>query len=92
MTRTARAPLTSSLVVLLALCATAFAAVPDGPPPDVVKPSERPRLAGPDGNAAMWALAEMLQPVILAALCAGALALFSARPKASIRVRARRRK
>jgi hypothetical protein len=94
MTRTAPALLTGLLVVLLALSATVVAAAPDESLRSAVNPSE-PRLLGAlPGSAAMElpSLTDLLQPVALAALCAAALALFSAGPRASVRVKARRRK
>jgi len=83
MTRTGRA-LVIGPVVVLALWVTAVAAAPIA--------------AGPSASAetarmlTLPALADIVAPVVLAALCGATVALFSARPRRTARARSARRR
>src|SRR3989442_2949457 len=79
MTHTARASLIGP-VVGLGLCATASAAVPAEPTPVVVEPIAAHPPASEGGAEVLTppALADVVAPLVLAALCATAVALFSA--------------
>jgi len=79
--------------VLLAPSATVLAAAPDELLRTAVNPNEPRRLGAPLGSPMeLPALTDLLQPLALAALCAAALALFPREPRASVKVKARRRK
>src|SRR2546430_12313494 len=93
MTRTGRA-LVIGPVVVLALWVTAVAAAPGEPTPAVADPIA----AGPPASAetarmlTLPALADIVAPVVLAALCGATVALFSARPRRTARARSARRR
>lgn len=93
MTHTARALLIGP-VVGLGLCATASAAVPAEPTPVVVEPIAAHPPASEGGAEVLTppALADVVAPLVLAALCATAVALFSAGPRRAARARIRRRR
>jgi hypothetical protein len=94
MTRTARALVTGPLVLLLALSAIAAAAAPDESLRDGAASSELRLPATPGASPmTMWlpSLTEILGPLVLAAVCGAALALFSAGPRQPARVRVKRR-
>src|SRR3989442_13959632 len=92
MTRTGRA-LVIGPVVVLALWVTAVAAAPGEPTPVVADPiaATPPASAETARMLTLPALADIVAPVVLAALCGATVALFSARPRRTARARSARR-
>ena len=93
MTRTGRA-LVIGPVVVLALWVTAVAAAPGEPTPAVADPiaARPPASAETARMLTLPALADIVAPVVLAALCGATVALFSARPRKTARARGARRR
>ena len=93
MTHTGRA-LVIGPVVVLALCLTAVAAAQAEPTPGVADPTA----AGPPASAeavsvlTLPVLADIVAPLVLAALCGVAVTFFSAGPRHTARARVARRR
>jgi hypothetical protein len=86
MTRTGRARSGVLLVALLALWVPAAAATPAEPNWNGVdRTAPLPGSAGE--NNVMPALADLIEPLVLAVVCSVALAFFSARPRQAARAR-----
>jgi hypothetical protein len=96
MTRTARALATGPVAVLLVLWVTVAVAAPGEPTRHGVEPTAaRPPVTVAVGSPAMLTLpvlADILEPLVLAAICGAALAFFSAGPRQTARARVPRRR
>lgn len=94
MTRTERALVIGPVVTALALWATALAAAPAEPTPGVADPSA----AGPPASAGVARMitlpmvADIVGPLVLAAICGAAMAFFSNGPRQTARARVPRRR
>ena len=93
MTRTGRA-LVIGPVVMLALWGTAVAAAPAEPTPAVADPiaARPPASAGAASMLTPPVLADIVAPLVLAALCGAAVAFFSGGPRQTARARPARRR
>jgi hypothetical protein len=93
MTRTGRA-LINGLIVVLALWGGAAAAAPAEPTPAVGDPiaARPPAPAGTASRLTLPVLGDIVAPLVLAALCGTAMAVFSAGPRQTARVRLARRR
>jgi len=93
MTRTGRA-LINGLIVVLALWGGAAAAAPAEPTPAVGDPiaARPPAPAGTASRLTLPVLGDIVAPLVLAALCGTAMAVFSAGPRHTARVSLTRRR
>ena len=93
MTRTGRA-LVIGPVVVLALWVTGVAAAPGEPTQVVADPIAAPPPASAEAASMLTlpVLADIVAPLVLAALCGAAVAFFSAGPRQTARARTARRR